>query len=121
MPILFAVLWLLALAGLPANAQTGEQKLPPAAVARQALPPTAAFAHLTIDQGLANQTATEIAQDAEGFMWIGTFNGLDRFDGYQFTHYRHDDSDPYSLSGNIITALFADREGAMGRSAPPPA
>jgi ligand-binding sensor domain-containing protein len=75
------------------------------------LPPTAAFTHLTVEGGLADQVSAEITQDAEGFMWFGTFSGLDRYDGYRFVHYRHDDADEHSLSGNVITALYTDRSG----------
>jgi ligand-binding sensor domain-containing protein/signal transduction histidine kinase len=98
--------------GWPGRIAGSAQDRPPATTLRAGpLPPSATFTHLTTEQGLADQTAGEIAQDAEGFIWIGTFNGLDRFDGYQFVHYRHDDADEHSLSGNVISALYADRDG----------
>ena len=66
-----------------------------------------------MQQGLADQIAAEITQDGDGFMWFGTFSGLDRYDGYTFVHYRHDDADDHSLSGNVVTALYTTREGTV--------
>jgi len=82
-----------------------------------ALPPSASFTHLTPEQGLAGPIDTEITQDAQGFMWLGTYSGLDRYDGYRFVHYTHDDADPNTVSGNTITALYADTDGMLGRCA----
>jgi len=47
--------------------------------------------HLTIDEGLAHADANSILQDKSGFIWIGTFSGLDRFDGYQIRNYVNPD------------------------------
>ncbi|KAA3659108.1 MAG: hybrid sensor histidine kinase/response regulator [Calditrichaeota bacterium] len=71
------------------------------------------FSHLTTDHGLSQSNVTCILQDSKGFMWIGTFNGLNRFDGYNFEtfHYRQDD--PNSLSHNYISALLEDRSGNL--------
>ncbi len=49
-----------------------------------------------------------IQQDHLGFMWFGTFDGLNRFDGYRFTAYRYEHANPASVSGNFITSLFQD-------------
>ena len=48
-----------------------------------------------------------------GFMWFGTQNGLNRYDGYRFVIYRNDPKDPFSLSNNYITSLELDREGHL--------
>ncbi len=45
-----------------------------------------------------------ILQDLRGFIWIGTQDGLNRYDGYEFMVYRHDPQDPHSLSDNQITS-----------------
>jgi ligand-binding sensor domain-containing protein/signal transduction histidine kinase len=105
-----AALLLTVMVGLPGDAWSSPDLLASTPDVGD-LPPTAAFTHLTVDQGLADQMAAEITQDTEGFMWFGTFRGLDRYDGYRFVHYRHDDADPHSLTGNVITALYADRDG----------
>lgn len=52
-------------------------------------------------------------QDKRGFIWIGTDDGLNRFDGNNFTIYRNNPVNPNSVSGNIITALFEDEEGVL--------
>lgn len=83
------------------------------AVEPEALPNSARFTHLTIEQGLSDQAVTEIVQDRDGFMWFGTANGLNRFDGYTFVTYRHDPMDPYSIGGNQVNALLSDRSGAL--------
>src|SRR5205085_8852691 len=63
--------------------------------------------------GLANPVARTILQDAKGFIWIGTANGLTRYDGYSCVNYRHVNNDPYSLSNNFIWAMCIDNEGTL--------
>ena len=59
-------------------------------------------------------------QDDLGFLWIGTDDGLKRYDGYRIRDYRHDPKDPNSLADSYIISLFKDRSGklwvASGRS-----
>lgn len=74
---------------------------------------TIRFDRLTIDEGLPQNTVRSITQDREGFMWFATQNGLARYDGYEFTVYRHDPSDPASISSSQINALFVDDEGEL--------
>jgi two-component system, sensor histidine kinase ChiS len=66
------------------------------------------FDHLGIDQGLSNLTVTSIFQDSKGFMWFGTLNGLNRYDGYQIKTYFNDPRDSTSVSDNRITVVFED-------------
>ncbi len=54
------------------------------------------FNHLSLEEGLSQSTVTAILQDSQGFIWIGTLNGLDRFDGYDVTIFKHDPADPAS-------------------------
>ena len=58
------------------------------------------FERLTIEQGLSQSTANSVVEDDLGFLWIGTQDGLNRYDGYGFKTYRHDPDDPGSLSSN---------------------
>jgi ligand-binding sensor domain-containing protein/signal transduction histidine kinase len=66
------------------------------------LPPTAK---------LSQTRVSDIVQDDAGFIWFGTQNGLNRFDGYKCKVFRHDPQRPDSLSGVYIHALFKDRSG----------
>lgn len=54
-----------------------------------------------------------ITQDAQGFMWFGTANGLYRYDGYQFKHFTHDPHDPQSLGTTVVFELVQDSSGAI--------
>src|SRR5579863_1767784 len=54
-----------------------------------------------------------IAQDAAGYLWLTTFNGLYKYDGKEFTHYQHDDNDPNSVAGVALGAICADKDGIM--------
>ncbi len=71
------------------------------------------FEHLTVSDGLATNAVNTIVQDTQGFLWFGTDNGLHRYDGYQFTIYRHDSNDPFSLSTDEVTAIHEDRAGVL--------
>lgn len=54
-----------------------------------------------------------IVQDAYGFVWIGTENGLNKFDGWTFTNYFHDDRDSTSLLNNLVESLLCDSQGNL--------
>jgi diguanylate cyclase (GGDEF)-like protein len=65
----------------------------------------------SLEEGLSQQGVLSITQDADGFMWFGTEDGLNRFDGYEFRQLRHDRSDPHSLSNGWVSALIAGDDG----------
>jgi ligand-binding sensor domain-containing protein/signal transduction histidine kinase/ActR/RegA family two-component response regulator len=71
------------------------------------------FQNYTADNGLPNAVVTAIAEDGDGFLWIGTQGGLARWDGYHFHAYVPDPKDPGSLPDNWILALRADRQGRL--------
>lgn len=75
--------------------------------------PRLLFQRVGDDQQLRDGVITGLAQDREGFLWIGTTEGLVRFDGYRFKPYRHDPDVAGSLPGNRIERLFADRDGRL--------
>lgn len=66
------------------------------------------FDQLTIANGLSQNYITCIHQDAQGFIWIGTKNGLNKYDGYQIKEYNHSSSEPNSLIDNNISSIFRD-------------
>lgn len=71
------------------------------------------FAHLNIMNGLPQNTVNCIAQDNQGFIWLGTRNGLCRFDGYEIRNYFNDESDTLSLTNNFIISLHKDKSGKL--------
>lgn len=65
------------------------------------------------ESGLSHLEVTALAEDRHGFLWVGTADGLCRYDGYGFRVLRHDPSDEESLPSDRITALWADPEGSL--------
>ena len=75
------------------------------------LPPR--FETLSVSDGLVSNEANVFLQDRQGFLWIGTFGGLSRFDGVTFTNFLHDPADSTSLAQNKVNSLFEDRGGTL--------
>jgi PAS domain S-box-containing protein len=73
----------------------------------------AQFFHVSVDQGLSQSTVQAIMQDHVGFLWFGTEEGLNRYDGYGFVVFKHDAADPHSLPDNVVSALFEDKQRRM--------
>lgn len=71
------------------------------------------FKTVSLLQGLSQSTVNSIVQDDKGFIWIGTQDGLNRYDGYSFKVYKHNPQDPNSLSDNYIQTLFVDSKGVL--------
>jgi ligand-binding sensor domain-containing protein/signal transduction histidine kinase len=71
------------------------------------------FEHLNIEQGLSQSSVRVVFQDSRGFMWFGTEDGLNRYDGYSFKIYKPDPDVPESLSDRWITAILEDEEGFL--------
>ncbi|NUQ25200.1 MAG: response regulator [Saprospiraceae bacterium] len=67
--------------------------------------------NLTIEDGLSQGMVYDILQTRDGFLWVGTKDGLNRYDGYNFRAWNNDPADPFSLADNTITALFEDSRG----------
>lgn len=62
---------------------------------------------------MSSAMATVITQDGEGYIWIGTDYGLNRFDGISFREYLHEESQPGSIKSNTVRSLFCDRESRL--------
>ena len=71
------------------------------------------FQHLAADLDTPDSVDLAIAQDHDGFLWIGTQQGLLRWDGYQYRHYRADRNSPFGLSDNFVQALHVDSAGTL--------
>ena len=71
------------------------------------------FHHITSTDGLSHPIVNDILQDSTGFMWFGTQNGLNRYDGYEMTTYRTRSEDPYSLSNNDINVILEDSQNEL--------
>jgi ligand-binding sensor domain-containing protein/class 3 adenylate cyclase/predicted metal-dependent HD superfamily phosphohydrolase len=66
------------------------------------------FDNISLNEGLSQSTISAIIQDSQGYMWFGTQDGLNRYDGYRFKIYKHDPDVPTSISGNFIKCIIED-------------
>lgn len=71
------------------------------------------FDRITILDGLSQNTVYTILQDRLGYMWFGTADGLNRYDGYSFTIFRRHQEEPYNLADNTVLSLFEDSRGTI--------
>ncbi|WP_106831252.1 hybrid sensor histidine kinase/response regulator [Parabacteroides pacaensis] len=71
------------------------------------------FRHYQVENGLSDNMVTSCVQDKSGYIWIGTRDGLNRFDGYSFKVFRHDPDEAETLGSNWITYLACDLEGTL--------
>jgi len=71
------------------------------------------FQHLTIEDGLPQNSVLAMLQDSTGFMWFGTETGLARYDGYSFKIFQHEQDNSNSLSHNYITKIVEDNQGNL--------
>jgi len=71
------------------------------------------FEHLSLEEGLSQSVVNVITQDSTGFLWVGTDDGLNRFDGYTFKVYKPNADDPQSLSDRTITDIVEDQQGNL--------
>jgi signal transduction histidine kinase/ligand-binding sensor domain-containing protein len=71
------------------------------------------FEHISLEQGLSQSTVFCMLQDSQGFMWFGTEDGLNKYDGYNFTIYKPEPEDPNSLAVRWIQTLFEDDSGML--------
>lgn len=67
------------------------------------------FTNITIEDGLSHSKVNCIYQDSQGFLWFGTNEGLNKYDGYRFTVYQPDPDEPQSISANLIRCILEDR------------
>ena len=77
------------------------------------MPRNIQFAHVTTAQGLSQQFVQSVVQDARGYIWFGTQEGLNRYDGHSVVSYVHDRSQKGSLSDSFVWSMMVDRAGAL--------
>ncbi|WP_019988486.1 two-component regulator propeller domain-containing protein [Rudanella lutea] len=82
-------------------------------LAQQTQQPAKGWQELTISDGLSQGMIFDLAQDRAGLIWVATKDGLNRFDGYNFTVFTHDPYDEFSVSDNTCKALLLDRKGRL--------
>lgn len=75
--------------------------------------PQLKFKHLTSAQGLSHDSVFSMAQDSQGFLWIATEDGLNKYDGNSVVHYRHNASNPNSIPDNFIRKVFVDDSNTL--------
>ncbi len=71
------------------------------------------FQHYSVENGLSQNTVTSIIQDSKGFIWFGTWDGLNKFDGYEFTIYKSQPGDYSNIATNRIDFIYEDKLGFL--------
>jgi ligand-binding sensor domain-containing protein/serine phosphatase RsbU (regulator of sigma subunit) len=79
----------------------------------QAQEPVTHFEHIDLDQGLSDNTVYSVVQDNYGFLWFGTQDGLNKYDGHNFTVFKYDPFNPNSVSNDNAGNLYADKSGTV--------
>ena len=71
------------------------------------------FEQFTTDNGLSHESVLSITKDKDGFMWLGTANGLNRFDGVSFKVFLNNPNNEQSIPGNYIAGTTLDKKGFL--------
>ena len=71
------------------------------------------FKHFSVTSGLAANTVSAVAQDADGYIWMATTNGLQRYDGNSFINFKAEENNPSSIPSNHISALYKDNKNNL--------
>jgi ligand-binding sensor domain-containing protein/signal transduction histidine kinase len=87
------------------------QAVPPPAPPDQAS--TIRFERISVEDGLSQNVVLTILQDEQGFMWFGTEDGLNKYNGYEFIVYKHDPEDDSTLSDSFVSTIYEDRSGEL--------
>ena len=77
------------------------------------LPPRVIFSRITKKEGLASNTVFQVTRDQQGFLWLATQNGLQRYDGHRFLTFRHIPGQAASIPVNGINQIFLDKKGRL--------
>lgn len=71
------------------------------------------FSHIGLKEGLSHSTVYDIKQDRDGYIWLATNDGVNKYDGYDFRVYRKREGDKYGLTGSIVSCLAVDGVGRV--------
>ncbi len=71
------------------------------------------FEHLTMRDGLSQSTVMSILQDSQGYLWLATESGLDRYDGYSIREYRRARGNDHALASDYIWSIAEDAKGDL--------
>src|SRR5215218_6777133 len=71
------------------------------------------FKHFSVINGLASNTVSSIAQDGDGYIWIATTNGLQRYDGNNFITFKAQENNPATIPSNHIVSLYKDKRNNL--------
>ena len=71
------------------------------------------FSYISINEGLSQSTVFSIDQDKKGNMWFATYDGVNKYDGYAFTVYQHNEDDPNSIANDISRIVKTDSQGRV--------
>lgn len=71
------------------------------------------FSYISLNEGLSQSTVFSIDQDKRGNMWFATYDGVNKYDGYSFTVYQHNESNPHSIANDIARIVKADSQGRI--------
>ncbi len=71
------------------------------------------FERYDVENGLSSNWVRDIAQDKKGYIWLGTSDGLNRFDGYSMKTYQNNEEDPKSIIANYVRCLYIDKENLL--------
>jgi ligand-binding sensor domain-containing protein len=102
--VALVLLLLFLLPGLRLEAQSPPDAPPPTPLR---------FERLSLEDGLSQNAVLAMRQDRRGWMWVGTQDGLNRYDGYTFTVFRYEPENPNSLSHNSILSILEDSAGML--------
>src|SRR6185369_15415877 len=83
------------------------------AIAAESRPGLVSFRRIAIPEDVPAHLCSALAQDGQGYLWIGTQGGLVRYDGYRFRTWRSDPADPSTIGGSYVRALVAARDGRI--------
>jgi ligand-binding sensor domain-containing protein len=84
-----------------------------ACLCAKAQQPELSFKRITSKDGLSGDVVYCVLEDKQGFLWIGTHRGLNRFDGYRFRYYMYDPEDTNSISGNHVHCIKEDGDAVL--------